>query len=172
MLRIRLGEQAALGELMDRHWKPLVRYALRFLGDLDGAEDAVQEAFVRVWAKRADWVPSGNPRSFLYRIVRNLVLQEREKREVRRRWREARPPEEPAGDSPDDSLEADTLRRDLDRAIGALPARRQEIVVLARFHGLSYRQISEVMEISPQTVANQMSAALRELRVALAMYGP
>jgi RNA polymerase sigma-70 factor (ECF subfamily) len=48
--------------------------------------------------------------------------------------------------------------------VTALPPRRQEALVLARFHGLSYEQIAEVMGISVQTVANQLSSALRDLR--------
>jgi DNA-binding CsgD family transcriptional regulator len=52
-------------------------------------------------------------------------------------------------------------------AIAALPPRRREVFRLARLDGLSYREIAEVMGLSPQTVANQMSRALTELHEAL-----
>jgi RNA polymerase sigma-70 factor (ECF subfamily) len=56
------------------------------------------------------------------------------------------------------------LREVLTKAVDALPPRRREVFVLARFHGRSYRDIADIMDISPQTVANQVSAAVRDLR--------
>jgi RNA polymerase sigma-70 factor, ECF subfamily len=64
-------------------------------------------------------------------------------------------------------VEENELLRYFERAVSHLPPRRQEIFVLARAHGLSHQEIAEVMKISPQTVANQMSAALADLRQAL-----
>jgi RNA polymerase sigma-70 factor, ECF subfamily len=170
MLRVRRGDEAALGQLLQRYWTSLVQYAIRFLNDIDAAEDAVQEAFVRLWARRSGWVSRGSPRSYLYCTVKNLVLQELEKRSVRRRWREAQPADGSLSFSILEDIEADRLERDLDSAIRKLPPRRQEILILARFHGLTYAQIADVMDISRQTVANQLSAALRELREALSSH--
>ena len=55
-------------------------------------------------------------------------------------------------------------RAAVERAIAALPPRRREIFILVRVHGLSYGEVAEILQISPQTVANQMSAALTTLR--------
>jgi RNA polymerase sigma-70 factor, ECF subfamily len=166
MIRLRANDEAALGELLDRYWKTLVKYSLGFVGDLDSAEDVVQEAFVRVWRSRGSWAPTGTVRAYLYRIVRNLALQEGEKRSVRRRYGQLRraihrPP------NPAEELDRKLRQQLLADAIDALSPRRREIVILARFHSLSYAQIAEVMGISSQTVANQMSSALRELRKSL-----
>ena len=49
MERVRLGDETALGLLLERYWTVLVRYSIGFLGDIDTAEDIVQEGFVRVW---------------------------------------------------------------------------------------------------------------------------
>lgn len=170
MTRVRRSDEAALGELLERYWTPLVTYAFRFLKDLDAAEDAVQEAFVRLWARRTHWVPRGSLRSFLYSTVKNLVLQELEKRSVRRRWRESQPLDDSLSLSILEDMDADALEQDLVSAIRELHPRRQEILILARFHGLTYMQIAEVMDISRQTVANQLSAAMRELREALSSH--
>jgi RNA polymerase sigma-70 factor, ECF subfamily len=166
MMRLRSDDEAALGELLDRYWKTLVKYSLGFVGDLDSAEDIVQEAFVRVWRGRASWAPTGSVRGYLYRIVRNLALQEGERRSVRQRYRQVSaaiqgPP------NPAEELDRKRRQQVLADAIEALSPRRREIVILARFHALSYAQIAEVMGISAQTVANQMSSALRELRKSL-----
>jgi len=55
-------------------------------------------------------------------------------------------------------------------ALADLPPRRREVFSLARFHGLSYAEIAETLDVSPQTVANQMSAALSTLRKQLAPF--
>lgn len=166
MMRLRSDDDIALGELLDRYWKTLVKYSFGFIGDLDSAEDIVQEAFVRVWRSRASWAPTGSVRGYLYRIVRNLALQEGEKRSVRRRYGQLAPLiQQPA--NPAEDLDRKLRQQVLADAIEALSPRRREIVILARFHSLSYAQIAEVMGISSQTVANQMSSALRELRKSL-----
>lgn len=170
MRRIQTGHPAALGELMHRNWSPLMRYALTFLSETDAAEDVVQETFVRLWEKRRDWKPVGPLRSYLYRIARNLSLQEQKKRRVRKRWREAQTGQEPLELSPADEAEAGALRSALERAVSALPPRKREVVILTRFHGLTHEETAEVMGISAQTVANQLSMALIELRRILAAY--
>jgi RNA polymerase sigma-70 factor (ECF subfamily) len=56
----------------------------------------------------------------------------------------------------------------MEAAVLALPERRRTVFLLARFHDLSRGQIAEMMGISPQTVANQLSSALSSLRESLA----
>jgi len=165
MERIHSGDPSALESVLERYWSPLVSYADRLLSDQDAAEDVVQETMVRLWNQRTEWTPSQQLQGFLYRIARNLALNERSKKEVRRDWAHRhgdqdrkRPP------TPLELTERAELRALLDEAVEALPPRRREVFILARYHGHSYRQIAEIMDISPQTVANQMSAALDELR--------
>lgn len=169
MERLRLGDASAFDELLGLYWQPLVAYGAALLGSVDAGEDVAQEAFIRAWQRRAEWQPRGSVRSYLYRITRNLALNEQRRRTIRKRWLEHRRGDTPRPNpTPLQILEGDELSAGIERAIEALPERRREVFVLARFHDLSYRQIAEVMEISPQTVANQMSAALSELRQSLA----
>jgi len=168
MMRIHSGDDhRALDELMNRHRLSLVRYSLRLLGEVEGAEDTVQEAFIRLWERRKEWVPAGSPRSFLYRMVRNLALQEIEKRGVRKRWIDRNGGGEIDLESPSRVFDTKALRGDVEKAIQSLPARRREILVLSRFHRMTYREIADLLGISPQTVANHMSAAFRDLRTLL-----
>lgn len=165
MERIHSGDPAALDIVLARYWAPLVSYAKRLLPDEDAAEDVVQETMLRVWRLRAQWTPTQRLRGFLYQITRNLALNERKKDRVRTGWEEKRrrEPQERAP-SPIELLERTELRALLDQAIEELPAKRREVFVLSRYHGHTYREIAEIMDVSPQTVANQMSAALDELR--------
>ena len=165
MERIHSGDPSALELVLERYWSPLVSYADRLLSDRDAAEDVVQETMLRLWNLRTEWTPSQQLQGFLYRIARNLALNEKSKKEVRRDWvRRSDGETRPRPPTPLELTERAELREVLDEAVEALPARRREVFILARYHGHSYRQIAEIMDISPQTVANQMSAALDELR--------
>lgn len=165
---VRAGDTDALRDLMDAYWQPLVAYAYTFVGSHDRAEDLAQETFIRLWERRKEWTPDGSVRSYLYRIVRNLAIDDQRKSKVRRLWAERvkrDPP--PVFPPPDDVLEDNELYAAVERAIRELPPRRREVFILRRFHQLSYSQIAEVMGITPRTVANQLSTALAELRATL-----
>ena len=169
---IRGGSQSALGQLMDLCWPELVRYAARQVGDVDLARDIVQETLIQVWERRRAWEPRGSARAYLYRIVRNLVIDEKRKQAVRRRWlatRDSRPTTHVV--TPDQVLDAKLLTEVFEAAVASLPDRRREVFELVFIRGLSHADTAKVMGLSTQTVANQMSAALRAVRKAVADSG-
>jgi RNA polymerase sigma-70 factor, ECF subfamily len=171
LTEIRASDPVAFDEAMRRHWTPLLRYADGLAPDGDAAEDAVQEAFVRLWERRRKWRTSDSLRALLFRIVRNDLLNRRRARKSRDRLvaRLTRlPHRRPA--TPVQLAEQGDLSAAVERALAALPERRREVFVLIRHSGLSYREAAGVMGVSPQTVANQMSAALATLREQLAPY--
>ena len=168
MAAIKGGSLTALGRLMDLCWPELVRYAARQLGDMELARDVVQEAFIQIWQRRRVWRPSGPARAYLYRIVRHLVIDEKRKQGVRRRWLEGQErvdPPRPA--TPAEVLDARMLADAFEAAVASLPERRREVFELVFQRGLSHAETAAVMGISVPTVANQMSAALRTVRQAV-----
>jgi RNA polymerase sigma-70 factor (ECF subfamily) len=171
--RVGQGRRAALRLLMDRHWSTLVGYAAGITNDRDLAQDVVLETFLQVWTKRSDWQPTGTPKAYLHKITRNLALNARRDRALRhRRHREVggRESVAPSPRTPEEEIEARALRAEVETAISRLPERRREIFLLSRFSGLTHREIAETMGVSAQTVSNQMSSALAQLRVALARH--
>jgi RNA polymerase sigma-70 factor (ECF subfamily) len=166
---LRRDDPRALQRLVDWYWDGLLNYVKRMLGDLDAAEDVVQEAFVRLWEERARWWASSAPRAVLYRIARNLALNELKAHGFRERQLE-RTHGETTSLTPIQLLECAELHAAVTQAVNALPPRRREVFVLARFHGMSHREIAQTLEIAPQTVANQMATALATLEGALALF--
>ena len=168
MAEIKGGSSWALGRLMNLCWEELVHYAARQLGDVELAQDVVQEAFIQVWERRRGWRPRGSARAYLYRIVRNLVIDEKRKYEVRRRWAERQQlMDAPRPATPAQELDAKMLADAFDAAVASLPDRRREVFELVFQRGLSHAEAAAVLNISVQTVANQMSAALRSVRRAI-----
>jgi RNA polymerase sigma-70 factor, ECF subfamily len=166
--RLRRGDPEALDELLKTYWHPLVTYADRLMrGNTDLAEDLVQEAFIRLWERRATWDESSRAAPILYTIVRNLASNKRRNAATRSLLLRLFPPPTTERRTAEHALEEREMEDAVDRAVDALPPRRREIFVLARAHGLSYAEIATVMSISTRTVANQMVSALSTLRKAL-----
>jgi DNA-directed RNA polymerase specialized sigma24 family protein len=85
--RIRGGHRDAFEALYRTYWQRLYAFAFRYVRSQPDAEDAVQEVFFRIWRGRADWVPAGAVRNYLYLAVRNAALDRLERAAVARRWR-------------------------------------------------------------------------------------
>ncbi len=170
MERIRGGDEGALDALLELYWNPLVAHGARVLDGWDAAEDAAQETFVRIWRRREEWERDGSVRALLFRIMHNLALDERKRRERRRLWSLKRSQSPSRVATPDELLDRSQLEQEFDRAVASLPERRREIFLHARVNGLSNREIAEVMGIAPQTVANQLSAAVATIRALLGAF--
>jgi RNA polymerase sigma-70 factor (ECF subfamily) len=169
--RLAAGDEAVLNEILQLYWKPIVRYVAAYVNCIDTAQDIAQESFARLWRQRRQWLPGRSVRPFLFRVAHNLACNERRSARVRSQWVTSEMAcQGAASPSASQVYEAESLDGALARAVAALPERRRHVFVLARFDGLSYREIGEVLGISTQTVANQMSAALADLRRVLAPY--
>ncbi len=169
MARMAAGDVGALDLLIDRHWTAVADFAVRSTGDADEAEDLAQEAFMALWAGRGGWTADTRPKALLLRMVRNRIINEDRSRHVRRRSETrirrietARRPPDPA-----QTFEGQELERAFREAMESMSPRRREVFEMARFQGLSYAEIADILGTSPQTVANQMSAALQILRETL-----
>lgn len=160
------GEVAALETLLARYWSPLTMFVARMTGSDEAAEDAVQEAFCRLWERRRSWRREGSVSGLLFRLARNIAISAH--RHVRAEERAA----SAAGESLSTYHELpempdEELRAALEHAIALLPPRRREVFLLRVVHDLSYKEIASIMGTSTQTVANQLSHALGSLRQAL-----
>ena len=159
---------AALEELIGRYWEALTSYASRILDDMGLAEDTVLKVFTTVWIDRSRWAPR-SVRAYLFRCTRNYALDELRSRTARQRRErllfgaDITPPPEP-----DRLLEEATLAEMVDAAIQSLPQRRREAFVLTHLKQLSYTEVAEIMDVSTKTVGHHVSAALADLRQALA----
>ncbi|MGH7554768.1 MAG: RNA polymerase sigma factor, partial [Longimicrobiales bacterium] len=162
--QLRLGSTDALEAMLAVYWQPLLDYASTILRNPDSAQDVVQQAFIRLWQGRRDWRTGSSARSLLFTIVRNLALNERRSQRMHERWVRSSQPARAGPPPPDQVFDHNELSDAVTRAIEALPLRRKEVFTLSRFQGFSYEQIAEVLGISAQTVANQMSLAMAQLR--------
>lgn len=164
--RLVRSDEEAFEALFRATYDGLLSVAERITLDSGAAHDVVQDAFVRLWRRRAEHDPSGSVRSLLYRTVRNLALnhvRDRKRREVllAERLESAAPTDRSPFEDPAESRAAADR---LETWIEQLPERQKQAITLSRFHGLSHREIAEVMDVAPRTVNNHLVRGLRTLR--------
>ncbi len=170
--RIRLGDRNAFAQLYRTYYKDLCRFAFRYVRSPDLAEEMVQDVFLNIWRRHAEWQEGVNPKSYLFRSVRNRSLDYLKHRNVELKWEhESRSNEsENQTPSPDIIYENEELTKAVQKAIERLPDRRRTIFLLSREHELTYQEIAEVLEISIKTVETQMGRSLKMLREILSRH--
>ena len=161
------GSQEALAELYDRYGRLAYSVALRVLGDPGRAEDAVQEAFLKIWHNAASFdVRRGSLRTWLLTLVRNRSIDylrgrgahERQELELQPALAEVEPRSDPWREV-SLSLERTAVRE----AMGSLPAEQRQAVELAYFSGYSQREIADMTSVPLSTVKGRMRLALEKL---------
>ncbi len=165
--RLAVDDASALDTLLARYWSPLTLFMTRMTGSAEAAEDAAQEAFCRLWERRRSWRGEGSVNGLLFRLARNSAISAHRRLDAEARAAAAAGEAMPLHHEMP-ALPNDELRAVLERAIAELAPRRREVFLLRVVHDLSYKEIGAVMGTSTQTVANQLSSALRELRTRLA----
>ena len=169
MARVARGDGEAFRLLSRRHMRAALSLARRIEGNDAVAEEIVQEAFLRVWIHAPRWRPEAAFRTWLYRIIVNLCLNER-RRAPALPLAAAGDPADPAP-GPDAELAAQERDRVVAAAIDALPPRPRAAIVLTYHDGLSNAEAADVLDTSVSGVETLLVRAKRTLRAALAAYG-
>jgi len=154
--RCRKGDRQALEALIREYQKPVYNVAWRILGNPDDAADATQAAFLKAFENLDRYDPSYKFFSWIYRIAINESIN------LRKRNRELQLLDEnqPAADAgPDSTAEAGDLAQGIQDGLMALTDDYRTVVVLRHFSDLSYREISEVLEIPEKTVKSRLYSA-------------
>ena len=167
--RLRAGDRAAFEALFRQTHAGLVRYARSL--DAAGADDAVQDAFLKVWRRRDTLDPERSVTALLYTSVRNTLFNRTRDRARQQDLRDTMPALDPPV-TPADELDATLLGEHLRTWLGEMPDRQREAFRLSRFDGLSYAEIAGVMACSTKTVENHVGRALRFLRDRIQQVAP
>jgi RNA polymerase sigma factor (sigma-70 family) len=178
MLLVKDGQLSELAELFERYHVKLYNFFLRLTMDGALSEDLTQNLFYRVIRYRESFQPAaGSFRSWVYRMARNVHvdhLRQEQKVPGRGGMREKTGgiPDGTGGLSDeviervagrDPGYHEDQFER-LDAAMAQLSPSQREILVLSRYQGLKYEEISKIKEISVPAIKVQVYRALRQLR--------
>ena len=164
----RQGDRWAFSELVRGHQKGATNVVYRMCGDVQLAEDAVQEAFIRAWQRLHTYKPRSSFRSWLYRIAVNAALDmlRRQKATVDI---EALPIAA-AGQGPEKVVETRERAENVRQAVLALPETSRAVLVLREYEGLSYKEIADTLGIPIGTVMSRLNYARKRLLEVLNPY--
>lgn len=152
------GDVGAFERIYRRHL-PRVHSNARWLLGTDDVDDALQEAFIRVWTKLSSFNGDSSLGTWLHRVTTNVILRHRERR-GRRGQREV---SMEGVTDPSRSPRSD-LRLDLEAAVAALPDRARVVFVLHEMEGHDHDEIARMMDTSIATSRSQLHRARRLIR--------
>tara|TARA_E500000081_G_scaffold107842_1_gene109627 strand:- start:201 stop:845 length:645 start_codon:yes stop_codon:yes gene_type:complete len=183
MLLVQKGDANAFEELVSRYQNRLLGVLEHLVGKRDLAEDLAQEVFLRVYRARARYEPNAKFSTWLFTIANNLASNARRSLARRREVHiDQRNSEGLAGDPlaqlalaasgqmPNRQLDNVETCSIVQLAIQGLNDRQRMAVLLAKFEEMSYADIADVMQLSPQAVKSLLSRARGSLRETLAAY--
>lgn len=161
------------------YYPKLVRFAKEYVMSEEDAENITQDVFTDLWEKRESMNRIENMNAYLFRLVRNKCLDYLKHKVFEQRYAEKMQAsfeiemnlKLQSLDRFDvsDLSERNEMERRIREAINSLPKKCRDIFLLSRMEGLKYREISERLGISVNTVECQMGIALKKLRVKLKM---
>ncbi len=166
MGRIRRGDHGAFSVLVRRHSKMFYAAAYRMCGDVQGSEDTVQEAFLKLWQKPDTWDPAKGTKftTWFYRVVTNLAI-DRQRRE-KKKFANPEVMNVIADRAPhaDQVLQTSEEEEILERAIAALPERQRAALNLCVYEGLSNKEAADALGIGVKALESLLMRAKAGLR--------
>jgi RNA polymerase sigma-70 factor (family 1) len=159
------GEEKGLEFFFNRYYSPLVFFSLTITNNKAASEDAVTDAFIKLWKARQSITECKKIKALLYRMVRNAsidILREEKSRNHRSEvfYLEQYNNE---GTVLQKMVETETYHQ-LYSALNHLPPRCRQIFELFYFHDKAIKEIAEELGISVNTVKTQKQRALQMLR--------
>jgi len=176
MLRVKEGDGASFGVLLDKHRSSVVHYLFRMVQNHAVAEELAQEVFLRVYRSRGTYEPTAKFTTWLFRIATHLALNAlRDGKNERSQERlDQNPDELPVRQVADrrPTVEAamvyEARLEEVRRAIGGLPDKQRAAVLMHKYEEMEYSQIARVLNCSESAVKSLLFRAYETLRARLA----
>ncbi len=183
MLEVREDNARSFEELVLRYQNRLIALMRHLVKKQDVAEDLTQEVFLRVYRARKTYSPGSKFSTWIFTIANNVAINAIRSLSRRKEINLAPPrPDQTSalgieqaalaasGLMPTRQLDKSELRQVVQTAIEMLNERQRMAVLLARFEHLSYLEIAEIMDLTPQAVKSLLSRARTRLREVLEPY--
>ncbi len=165
------GDLKAYGVLFRRYYPMLCAYAAKFV-ELKDAEEIVQDVMLWLWENRETQTFETSLSQYLFRTVYhraiNLIVRHQSRLRADTLFYENM--QKMLQDT--DFYQLEELQKRIREAVNALPPTYREAFVMHRFDNKSYKEIAEILQVSPKTVDYRIQQALKQLRVTLKDYLP
>jgi RNA polymerase sigma-70 factor, ECF subfamily len=176
MLRVKDGDGASFGVLLDKHRTSVVHFLYRMVQNYAVAEELGQEVFLRVYRSRSTYEPTAKFTTWLFRIATHLALNalrdgKYERLKDRLDDESTGAPVRQISDrrpNVEQSMVYEARLEEVRRAIGALPQKQRAAVLMHKYEEMEYSQIARVLSCSESAVKSLLFRAYESLRAHLA----
>ena len=171
--RARAGDHAAFEQLIRDNQSRIYNLTLRMVGDPEDALDLSQEAFLNAWKGLPSFKGDSSFSTWLYRLASNACLDFLRSKKRRQDTigsafslddETAPPPPADHALKPEEHLERKERRAALHRSLARLPDHHRQVLVMRELSGLSYQEISDVLELDLGTVKSRLTRARTALK--------
>jgi RNA polymerase sigma-70 factor (family 1) len=171
ILDLKKGSYRAFDALYTMYARRLYAYALKITKSTSDASEIVQDTFVNLWTHRENIEPSDSLQAYLFTITKNVILNKFRKlinSPVFVNYVEYLNEENIASEETSEKLEFEEFKKKLEDAKTSLSATQVKVFELRKELGYSNAEDAKQLNLSEQTVKNQLSLALKKLRTKLA----
>lgn len=154
--------QAEFRQFFDQYAEAVRNFIYYKCGNLEMAEDIMQETFLRLWRDRQK-VDTQKVKSFLFTVANNQFLDAARHQQVKLKYHK-QPVRDTDNENPQHILEQDEFRQALEKAIAELPETQREVFLLNRIEKLTYQEIANRLGVSVKAIEKRMGKALKRMR--------
>jgi RNA polymerase sigma-70 factor (ECF subfamily) len=176
MLRVKEGDGASFGVLLEKHRAPVIHFLYRMIQNHAVAEELAQEVFLRVYRSRSTYEPTAKFTTWLFRIATHLALNSLRDRKNERSQERL---DDDSGEMParqvsdkrpsvEQSMVYEARLDEIRRAVAALPEKQRAAVLMHKYEEMEYSQIAKVLSCSESAVKSLLFRAYETLRARLA----
>lgn len=166
-LLLKEGDERALNAIVKRYWQPLFQMAAYTLKDLQECEDIIQNIFVRIWERKEKIDFNYSLKAYLFASTRYGIYNHVKKMHSQENSLSQKDFQFIEYYNPENELECKELLENVEKIVNSLPNQCRTIYQLSRNEKLSHQEISSLLNITPKTVENQITIALRRIRTGL-----
>jgi RNA polymerase sigma-70 factor (ECF subfamily) len=176
MLRVKEGDGASFGLLLEKHRSPVVHFLYRMVQNQAVAEELAQEVFLRVYRSRSSYEPTAKFTTWLFRIATHLALNslrdgKNERLQERLDKDSTDMPARQVSDnrpSVEQKMVYQVRLEEVRQAVAALPEKQRAAVLMHKYEEMEYSQIARVLRCSESAVKSLLFRAYETLRARLA----
>ncbi|HKL34364.1 MAG TPA: RNA polymerase sigma-70 factor [Tangfeifania sp.] len=146
------------GNIFNENYEYIRNYLYYLSGDMELAEDLVQDVFLQLWEKK-DSIKDETVRAFLFTVAKNDFLKSTRRKKNDLKFRSAIF-ENSENKSPEYILEMKEFDEKLQRIISEIPEKSRAVFLMHRIDGMTYNEIAGNLKVTVKAIEKQMSKAL------------
>ncbi|GAA4246590.1 MULTISPECIES: RNA polymerase sigma factor [Winogradskyella] len=165
--QIQEGNTKALDVFFKKYYDKLCRFGVLFESNIHIIEEKVDDVFIKLWSNRDQLNKIKNPKSYIYAILKNDLLRIKNNYQTRPLQNDDQLNSSSLYPSIEDEIIANEQKEInknvIKNVLESIPKRTRQIFEMSRIDGFKYKEISELLDISPKTVENHIGLALRHI---------